>query len=133
MSTTTDSAEEPSPTLSKGDTVEDFSRFHSKLQSRLNDLQEWLEEAHDSYYMEAEYTPYEDGSDRVSVTIDSDDFIFNKGEMGDDRYHIILGERGGLKHAERRRTLGGRTDYLSRYDTISSAWHILGTNIRRAK
>jgi hypothetical protein len=130
MSTTQPSTADDSIELTDGDTVENFGRFHARLADRLNDLQARVP---DNYDMTVEYSPYMDGDDRVVVTIDSDEFVLNEGEVGDRHFHVILRERGGLSLATRRTTiLGSERDYLDRYDTKSGAWDGLLRDVKRA-
>lgn len=118
--------------LQDGDTVTDFTQFNGRLESKLNEIEALVDE-NDAYDLEVTYSPYSGGSDRVSLTIDSDECIANEGELGEYNFHIILGPRGGLKLATRHSILSGSKDYLERYSTISRAWSRLTRDIERAK
>lgn len=127
---TTQTRTDDSTGLKDGDTVNDFGQFHGRLANKLHELQTRVPE---NYYMDVTYSPYSDGTDRVSVVIDSDDFIANEGEIGDMHFHIILGPRGGLRLADSRRTLvEDKTDYVAKNDTKGDAWSELLRAVKRA-
>jgi hypothetical protein len=110
------------------DEITDFDRFHGKLAEKLTELQRATPE---NYEMSAEVSS--EMYDTVSVTIDSDDWLFNEGEIGDMRFHIILGPQGGLHLASYDRTLGGRGDYVEECDTKGQAWRRLRRAVKGAK
>jgi hypothetical protein len=120
----TDSAADDSTELPTDD-------VHGKLAARFDELETALEQADDSYYMEVEQTSEMYGT--WSVTIDSDDWILNEGEIGDMRFHVILGPQGGLRLADSRRDLGSERDYLAKNDTKGDAWSELKRAIKRAR
>ena len=47
----------------------------------------------------------------VSLSVKPETSMFRKGELGSDRAHLILGERGGVRLAEISRGSGGRSSY----------------------
>lgn len=112
--------------------VEDFGQFHADLEARLEELQTATDNADGDYEMTVEET---DGSYfAVSVSIESDDWILNEGEIGDMNFHAILRECGGLSVLNSRRDLvDGTKDYLDRCDTKNDAWDRFVTDIKRAK
>jgi len=104
---------------------------HGKLADCIDELRACVDRADDSYYMELAQNSESHGT--WSITIDSDDWLLNKGEIGDMRFHIILGPQGGLHLATHSRDLGSRKDYLDAYSTKTEAWDKLRRAIKRAK
>ena len=110
------------------DEITNFDRFHAKLAKKLHKLQRITP---DNYEMSAEVSSELHGT--VSVVIGSDDWLFNEGEIGDMRFHVILGPQGGLRVASHDRTLGDDGDYVEECDTKGQAWRRLRHAIKRAK
>jgi hypothetical protein len=108
--------------------ITNFDRFHGKLAEKLHTLQRATP---DNYEMSAEVSSERYGS--VAVVIDSEDSLFNEGEIGDMYFHIILGPQGGLRLASYDRTLGDRGDHVDECDTKDRAWRRLQRAIERAK
>jgi hypothetical protein len=104
---------------------------HGKLANRVQTLRECIEQAEGDYYLEVERCSEIHGT--WSIVIDSDDWILNEGEIGDMRFHVILGPQGGLRLATGTRDFAGETDYLDAHDTKGRAWSRLKTAIKRAK
>jgi hypothetical protein len=63
-------------------------------------------------YFDSVEVHYAGGEHRLtSVVIDSHDNWNEKGSFGFDRFHLILGPRGGVNHADKTSVLGGVVDY----------------------
>jgi len=108
--------------------ITNFDRFHGKLAEKLHKLQRVTPE---NYEMSAEVSS--EMYDTVSVVIDSDDWLFNEGEIGDMRFHVILGPQGGLRLASYDRTLGDDGDYIEECNTKGQAWRRLRRAVKGAK
>ena len=121
--------------LEDGEEVQDYEQFHGKLSEKLLELEEQVPE---NYEMTVEYAPFGANSDmfetkdRVSITIESDDDITNKGEGGLSRFHVILRERGGIELLTRYPGIGKTQYYLEEYDKKSMAWQLYLGSIERA-
>jgi len=111
--------------------ITDYSEdnLHARLAGRLQDLQDATDET-DSHFMTVERFGSDNGL--VSVTIDTDEFILNEGEAGVDSYHIILGPRGGLRHARHHSIHLGDEEFTKTCDTVSRAWSGLLTSVSKA-
>lgn len=120
--------------LEEGDIVEDYSRFHGKLQEKLEQLQELVdEEAAESYEMVVEYLPMADESPGVSITIESDEWVGNAGECGDRYFHIVMHQQGRISSATRRTDMiEGRRDYVDEFDTKNDVWKHIKWDVKGA-
>jgi len=105
----------------------DYDDLHARLADRLQTLTQITP---DNYDVDANEYDAEFGL--WSVTISSDDSMFNEGEFGDMRFQVILGPRGGLTLASHNRTCGSRGDYVDECDTKGQAWRRLRSAIKRA-
>lgn len=123
-------------TLEQDDIVpaDEWDRFHGKLADRLREIRARVPE---NYDMEVSYIALELHNvtpTRVAVTIDSEDWIGNEGEIGDRHFHIILREQGGLNLATMLTSpLGAERDYLETEPTTGDAWDRLCRDIERAR
>lgn len=112
--------------------ITDYSdeNLHARLSGRLQDLRDATGNARDSFTMTAER--YNEETGLVSISIESDESIFNEGEIGADSFHIILGPQGGVHTARKRSMLTEPRDYLDEYPTVSMAWKVLLSAVRGA-
>jgi hypothetical protein len=105
----------------------DYDDLHARLADRLQTLAQITP---DNYDVDAKEYDTEYGA--WSVTIRSDDSIFNEGEIGDMAFHVMLGPHGGLDTASHSRMFGSRGDYVDECDTKGRAWRRLRSAIKRA-
>jgi hypothetical protein len=106
----------------------DYDDLHARLADRLQTLAQITP---DNYDVEAK--EYDEEFGLWSVTISSDEFLFNEGEIGNMHFHVMLGPHGGLDTASYSRTLGSSGDYVDECDTKGRAWRRLRSAIKRAK
>jgi len=91
-------------------TEEKPTDFSNKLRERLEKIVEACHEAAEEGRLELEVDIEKiDSTDHTYVAITSTTHYHNKGELGSDYFHIVLGERGGVHKARKSNHLTDRT------------------------